>query len=90
MLPGSLARSCNVATDRLVYQDVCGLSATEPCRGLGFGAALSPRMLGCCKAGPVGSWALSSGWQAQLTLITQTSARANVAVPGSIPGKSGI
>ena len=31
--PGSLARSCNVATDRLVciwYQDVCGLSATEP------------------------------------------------------------
>ena len=45
---GSLARSCNVATDRLVYQDVCGLSATEPCRVLGFGAALSPRMLGCC------------------------------------------
>ena len=29
--PGSLARTCNVATDRLVYQDVCGLSATEPC-----------------------------------------------------------
>ena len=30
-LPGSLARTCNVATDRLVYQDVRGLSATEPC-----------------------------------------------------------
>ena len=29
--PGSLARSCNVATDRLVYQDVRGLSTTEPC-----------------------------------------------------------
>ena len=28
-LPGSLARSCNVATDRLVYQDLHGLSATE-------------------------------------------------------------
>ena len=26
---GSLARSCNVVTDRLVYQDVRGLSATE-------------------------------------------------------------
>ena len=25
-----LARSCNVATDRLVYHDVRGLSATEP------------------------------------------------------------
>ena len=28
---GSLARTCNVATDRLVYQDVLGLFATEPC-----------------------------------------------------------
>ena len=27
---GSLARSCDVATDRLVYQDVRGLSTTEP------------------------------------------------------------
>ena len=27
---GSLARTCNVATDRLVYQDVRGLSTTEP------------------------------------------------------------
>ena len=30
-MPGSLARTCKVATDRLVYQDVRGLSATEPC-----------------------------------------------------------
>ena len=28
---GSLARTCNVATDRLFYQDVRGLSAAEPC-----------------------------------------------------------
>ena len=28
---GSLARTCNVATDRLVYKDVRGLSTTEPC-----------------------------------------------------------
>ena len=32
----------------------------------------------------------ASGWQAQLTCITQTLARANGAVPGSIPGKSGF
>ena len=30
----------------------------------------------------------ASGWQAQLTRITQTSARANGAGPGSSPGKS--
>jgi hypothetical protein len=28
---GELALSCNVATDRLVYQDVRDLSTTEPC-----------------------------------------------------------
>ena len=79
----------NVATDRLVYQDVRGLSAAEPClRGRIWGC----RMLGCCQARPVGSWALSgaSGGQAQLTRITQTSARANGADPGSSPGKRGI
>ena len=39
-------------------------------RGVRFGSALSPRMLGCCEVGPVGSWALSdaSGWQAQLSV----------------------
>ena len=50
--PGSLARTCNVATDRLVYQDVRGLSATEPCRRLGFGAALiKPKDAGLSGAG---------------------------------------
>ena len=32
----------------------------------------------------------ASGWQAQLMRITQTSARANGAVPGLSPGKSGF
>ena len=57
--PGSLARTCNVASDRLLYQDVHGFSATESCpqqnlvQRLGFGAALikpkdtgTPRELG--------------------------------------------
>ena len=35
--PGSLARSCNFATNRLVYQDVRGLSATEPWLGSDLG-----------------------------------------------------
>ena len=44
--PGSLTRSCNVATDRLVYQDVrlyvaCPLQNLV--QGVGFGASLSPR-----------------------------------------------
>ena len=30
-LLGSLVRTCNVATDRLGYRDVHGLSAIDPC-----------------------------------------------------------
>ena len=47
-LPGSLARTCNVATDRLVYQDVRGLSATEPCPGLRIGGRTMPKDAGMC------------------------------------------
>ena len=46
--PGSLARTCNVATDRLVYQDVRGLSATEPCRGFRIGGCTMPKDAGMC------------------------------------------
>ena len=48
IMPGSLARTCNVATDRLVYQDVCGLSATEPCLGLRIGGRTMPKDAGMC------------------------------------------
>ena len=47
-----LARTCNVATDRLVYQDVRlyvrGLSATEPCRGFRIGGRTMPKDAGMC------------------------------------------
>ena len=46
--PGSLARTCNVATDRLVYQDVLGLSATEPCPGLQIGGLSMPKDARMC------------------------------------------
>ena len=45
--PGSLAGICNVATDRLVYQDVRGLSATEPC--------VKARIWGCIKPKDTGT-----------------------------------
>ena len=43
---GSLARTCNVATDRLVYQDVCGLSATEPCPKAQIWGSIKPKDTG--------------------------------------------
>ena len=46
--PGSLARTSNVATDRLVYQDVRGLSATEPCPRLWIGGRTMPKDAGMC------------------------------------------
>ena len=45
---GSLARTCNVPTDRLVYQDVRGLSATESCPGLRIGSRTMPKDAGMC------------------------------------------
>ena len=44
--PGSLARTCNVATDRLVYQDVRGLSATEPCPKARIWGRIKPKDTG--------------------------------------------
>ena len=44
----SLARTCNVATDRLVYQYVNGLSATEPFPGLRIGGRTMPKDAGMC------------------------------------------
>ena len=43
---GSLARSCNVATDGLVYQDVCGLSPAESCPGFRIGGRTKPKYAG--------------------------------------------
>ena len=44
--PGSLARTCNVATDRLVYEDVRGLSATETCPGIQIQGRTKPKDAG--------------------------------------------
>ena len=44
--PGELALSCNVATDRLVYEDVRGLSATEPCREFRIWGCIKPKDVG--------------------------------------------
>ncbi len=89
-----MARSCNVATDRLVYQDARGLSAAETWLGFRIGGRTKLKDAGPenCEVGPVGSWALSgaSGWQAQSMRVAQTSARANGAVAGSSPGHSGF
>ena len=41
-----LARTCNVATDRLVYQDVHGLSATEPCLRARIWGRIKPKDTG--------------------------------------------
>ena len=43
---GSLARTCNVATGRLVYQDVRGLSATEPCPKAWIWGCIKPKDTG--------------------------------------------
>ena len=79
-----MARSCNVATDRLVYQDVSGLSATEPCPRGWIWASTKPKDAGLiCEVGPIGSWAMSgaSRWQAQSRRVAQTLARAKCAGP---------
>ena len=47
-LLGSLARSCNVATDRLVYQDARGLSAAETCPGFRIGGRTKSKDAGLC------------------------------------------
>ncbi len=88
---GSLARSCNVATDRLVYQDARGLSAAETWLGFRIGGRTKPKDAGLiCEVGPVGNCCRGSGWQAQSRRVAQTSARANGAVAGSSPGHSGF
>ena len=43
-----MARTCNVATDRLVYHDVRGLSATEPGPGLQISGRTMPKDAGMC------------------------------------------
>ena len=45
---GSLARSFNVATDRLVYQDAHGLSAAETCPGFRIGGRTKSKDAGLC------------------------------------------
>ena len=52
----SLARSCNVATDRLEYQDARGLSAGETWPGFRIGGCTMPRDAELIfEVGPVGS-----------------------------------
>ena len=89
---GSLVRSCNVTTDRLVYQDVHGMSATEPCPKGRIWGCTKPKDAGlllgraCRELGLV--WCQ---WMAgPVKCVAQTSARANGAGPGSSPGKSGF
>ena len=84
-----MARSCNVATDRLVYQDIRGLSAKEPC--------LKGRIWGCTKPKDAGLLLgrayrdLGLVWcQWMAGTVNVTLARANGAGPGLIPSKSGI
>ena len=43
--PGSLARTCNVATDRLGHRDVRGLCSIDPRLNFGLASALSLMML---------------------------------------------
>ena len=71
------------------------MSAAETCPGFWIGGRTLSKDAGAVsKAGPVGnlepSLAIKGGWQAQLTRITQSSARANGAVAGSSPGHSGF
>jgi hypothetical protein len=46
LLPGELALSCNVATDRLVNYDVRGLSTTEPCSKAWIWGRIKPKDAG--------------------------------------------
>ena len=91
--PGSLARTCNVTTDRLVYQDVRGLSATEPCPRAQIWGRIKPKDTGTPREpGLVNHPRLVClGDQTCPTQHQQcSSVRVDCVGPGSSPGKSGL